>query len=165
MADVSPDPTPTPVRGDDSTHLAHIASRAEHAHEWLMADQRQQHGSDWLPLSVREHFTYDVPFLLAEIERLRVATQLVRDLAAEYEALPGHAVGNLALVAAHLRRALADLPDDGAVHIYLSTGCLHSEHDYCKGEAGLAGPKRPGECKFCRAACRCTCHKNGAASD
>lgn len=48
-----------------------IRRRAEAAHQWLLRDQREQTGSEWLPLSVREHFTDDVPRLLAEIERLR----------------------------------------------------------------------------------------------
>lgn len=44
-------------------------------------------------------------------------------------------------------------------HLYLSTGCLHGDHDYCAGRAGTAGVKRPAECKFCRAGCRCRCHR------
>lgn len=44
-------------------------------------------------------------------------------------------------------------------HWYLSTSCLHGEHDYCQNKQGQAGPKKPGECKFCAARCRCRCHK------
>lgn len=44
------------------------------------------------------------------------------------------------------------------VHPYLSTGCLHGDHDYCQNMTGLAGAKRPGECKHCGAKCRCGCH-------
>lgn len=44
-------------------------------------------------------------------------------------------------------------------HIYLSTGCLHGEHDYCRaGIRGDGGPKRPARCKFCDARCICVCH-------
>lgn len=43
-------------------------------------------------------------------------------------------------------------------HRYLSTGCLHGEHDYCKGETGAVGAKQPAECKFCEAPCICGCH-------
>ena len=43
-------------------------------------------------------------------------------------------------------------------HIYLSTGCLHDDHDYCQAMTGLAGKKRPGECKHCQAKCVCDCH-------
>jgi hypothetical protein len=44
------------------------------------------------------------------------------------------------------------------VHAYLSTGCLHGDHGYCQGMTGLAGKKRPGECKHCGAKCVCECH-------
>ena len=44
-------------------------------------------------------------------------------------------------------------------HHYLSTACLHGEHDYCRCEvAGSGGKKKPGCCKFCEAPCRCACH-------
>lgn len=43
-------------------------------------------------------------------------------------------------------------------HRYLSTGCLHGRHDYCKNTEGRAGTKRPAECKFCQAKCLCSCH-------
>lgn len=44
-------------------------------------------------------------------------------------------------------------------HVYHSTACLHEEHEYCKGDRGMAGRKRPAECKFCRSGCICDCHK------
>lgn len=47
-------------------------------------------------------------------------------------------------------------------HRYLATACLHGEHAYCNGTVGLAGRKRPGECKWCAAKCVCDCHKGGA---
>ncbi len=43
-------------------------------------------------------------------------------------------------------------------HIYLSTGCLHGEHEYCQSMTGQQGAKRPGRCKFCDAQCVCPCH-------
>lgn len=47
-------------------------------------------------------------------------------------------------------------------HIYLSTGCLHGDHDYCNGRTGAAGRKTPARCKFCDAPCQCrTCHRGG----
>jgi hypothetical protein len=49
----------------------------------------------------------------------------------------------------------------GPEHDYLSTACLHGEHGYCQGTEGQAGPKTPGKCKFCDAACRCACHQGG----
>ena len=44
-------------------------------------------------------------------------------------------------------------------HHYLSTGCLHGEHDYCKSMVGQAGTKRPAQCKFCAAQCECDCRR------
>jgi hypothetical protein len=43
-------------------------------------------------------------------------------------------------------------------HVYLSTGCLHGEHDYCRGMVLFGGVKRPAQCKFCEAPCICECH-------
>lgn len=47
----------------------------------------------------------------------------------------------------------ADLPD--GTHIYMSTSCLHGDHEHCKAMVGVNGDKRPGRCKFCDAVCRC----------
>ncbi|MFK8851187.1 hypothetical protein [Streptomyces sp. Ac-502] len=44
-------------------------------------------------------------------------------------------------------------------HRYLSTGCLHGEHDYCQSHTGLSGAKAPAVCKFCKAPCQCPCHR------
>lgn len=44
-------------------------------------------------------------------------------------------------------------------HAYLSTGCLHGRHDYCQAKQGRVGPKVPATCKFCKAPCRCRCHR------
>jgi hypothetical protein len=43
-------------------------------------------------------------------------------------------------------------------HVYLSTGCLHGQHEYCQNMIGQQGVKRPGQCKFCDARCICPCH-------
>lgn len=43
-------------------------------------------------------------------------------------------------------------------HVYLSTGCFHGDHNYCKNPTGLAGAKRPAECKHCGTKCVCACH-------
>lgn len=43
-------------------------------------------------------------------------------------------------------------------HKYTSTGCLHGQHAYCQSNAGLAGRKKPGVCKWCEAKCQCPCH-------
>lgn len=43
-------------------------------------------------------------------------------------------------------------------HSYLSTGCYHGQHDYCRSSIGVVGAKTPGRCKFCEARCRCACH-------
>jgi hypothetical protein len=47
----------------------------------------------------------------------------------------------------------------GLPHWYLSTGCRHGEHTYCQADRGHAGTKVPAVCKFCRAQCRCRCHR------
>lgn len=53
-------------------------------------------------------------------------------------------------------------------HRYLSTGCFHGDlvlpdgrtgHEYCQGEVGAVGAKKPAKCKHCPAKCRCLCHQ------
>lgn len=44
------------------------------------------------------------------------------------------------------------------IHDYLSTACLHQRHDYCNAMTGVQGTKRPAQCKWCEARCRCDCH-------
>lgn len=53
-------------------------------------------------------------------------------------------------------------------HHYLATGCLHGDmvlpdgrtgHQYCQGETGAVGAKKPAVCKFCAAPCQCVCHR------
>lgn len=39
--------------------------------------------------------------------------------------------------------------------LYLSTSCLHGDHDYCKNTVGRVGSKIPSRCKFCGALCVC----------
>ena len=48
-------------------------------------------------------------------------------------------------------------------HRYLSTGCLHDQHDYCAAMTGQQGAKRPATCKFCDAHCVCPCHVSDSA--
>ena len=54
------------------------------------------------------------------------------------------------------------------LHIYLSTACMHSKHDYCQScERPDGTAKVPGTCKFCQAPCICDCHweaRSGNAS-
>lgn len=60
-------------------------------------------------------------------------------------------------------QAETDTASTTSPHIYLSTGCLHGQHDYCAaGLARLDGTvKKPSQCKFCAAACICECHSEG----
>lgn len=44
-------------------------------------------------------------------------------------------------------------------HVYLSTGCLQGEHDYCQSMTGVQGSKRGGRAKFSDAPCICSCHR------
>ena len=54
---------------------------------------------------------------------------------------------------------LAVVQDPGRHH-YLSTGCLHGDHDHCRCATNTTGqPKIPGVCKFCAAPCECRCHR------
>jgi len=50
--------------------------------------------------------------------------------------------------------------DDDGVHRYLSTGCLHGDHEYCKVEARRydGSIKTAATCKFCGSPCVCWCH-------
>lgn len=49
-----------------------------------------------------------------------------------------------------------------SAHEYLSTGCFHGEHGYCASMVGAQGAKRPSQCKFCDAQCKCPCHRGVA---
>lgn len=44
--------------------------------------------------------------------------------------------------------------------MYLSTACLHDEHEHCNSSVAIdGGPKQAGKCKFCESRCVCPCHK------
>jgi len=45
------------------------------------------------------------------------------------------------------------------IHVYLSTSCLHSQHEHCRSDVGPHGRKVPGQCKWCPAMCVCPCHQ------
>lgn len=60
-------------------------------------------------------------------------------------------------LADELRRLAAEAPQPSE-HVYLSTGCLHGQHAYCQNVDGIAGLKKPAQCKFCTAPCVCGCH-------
>lgn len=62
---------------------------------------------------------------------------------------------------------------EGTGHRYLSTGCLHGDlvlpdgrtgHQYCSNVDGIAGLKKPAQCKFCAAPCICPCHTTAKES-
>lgn len=61
---------------------------------------------------------------------------------------------------AHLIVGTIDVTDSHVTdgHVYLSTACLHDQHDYCNSTVGHAGDKVPARCKFCPATCVCDCH-------
>lgn len=47
-------------------------------------------------------------------------------------------------------------PHPPAVHEYMSTSCLHGEHEHCRSSvSATGGAKTPGTCKHCTAVCRC----------
>lgn len=65
--------------------------------------------------------------------------------------------------AAERVRAAVHGPD--GTHLYLSTGCLHGDHEHCRCDTATTGaPKVPGRCKFCAAPCLCVCHTGPAVS-
>lgn len=61
------------------------------------------------------------------------------------------------------RELLGLYPAAPTVHRYLSTACLHGEHGYCQSDTGLSGAKVPASCKWCGAACTCSCHRERRA--
>lgn len=68
--------------------------------------------------------------------------------------------GAPALVAAGSRAPIVTGTDRVDLHRYLSTGCLHGDHDYCQTEARRydGTTKIAATCKFCGAPCVCECH-------
>lgn len=69
------------------------------------------------------------------------------------------ALGKSETELARLRGQPAPAATEATEHHYLSTGCLHGQHDYCQSHTGQAGAKTPAQCKFCQAPCTCPCHK------
>jgi hypothetical protein len=61
-----------------------------------------------------------------------------------------------------LAHQVIDQVHEGATHLYLSTGCLHGDHDHCQSMIGNNGLKRGAHCKFCDALCICGCHTAGS---
>ncbi len=58
----------------------------------------------------------------------------------------------------HLLRLIKRVVFDGH-NVYLSTACLHGNHDYCNQSTRVDGTaKQPGQCKFCPSKCVCDCH-------
>jgi hypothetical protein len=51
-------------------------------------------------------------------------------------------------------------------HAYLSTACLHENHEHCQCKTNLEGEEKiPGTCKWCAAPCICPCHRSGLTPD
>lgn len=51
-------------------------------------------------------------------------------------------------------------------HVYLSTACLHENHEHCQCGTNLQGDqKTPGTCKWCAAPCICPCHSGQMSPD
>lgn len=76
---------------------------------------------------------------------------------------PGHSVDDMCAPDAHDDSEMGE----DAAHRYLSTACLHGEHDYCKATTRPdGGEKKPATCKFCEAPCICSvCHGPGAPGE
>ena len=69
-------------------------NRNRHAKEWVQEGARRLGGSEWLPLSVREHFARDVPELAEEIRRLRRGNDILMKwyLASEQDRVAAQAI-------------------------------------------------------------------------
>ncbi len=55
--------------------LEHIAKRAAVAYDWIVRSQTAKGQEGWMPLSAREVFKTDIPWLLAEVKRLQTRYQ------------------------------------------------------------------------------------------
>lgn len=54
------------------------------------------------------------------------------------------------------------LTADPGVHAYISTACLHGDHDYCNSTVRRNDEQKkvPAQCKTCEASCLCPiCHR------
>jgi hypothetical protein len=91
----------------------------------------------------------------AAIERVRAVLPFAERVIATSGPGPASAVQ---AVLDRLCDALGQPAPGNSAHVYLSTGCFHGDHDYCRSITGLAGAKRPAECKKCGARCICPCH-------
>lgn len=122
--------------GDPDGHLAEV-----------VADEGGQAGVVRLLMGQRDEAREQVRRVLALADRLDTNGDE-----------PGDGIARLA--AREIRTAVqGDQPAEPTGHVYLSTGCLHGEHGYCQSMTGLAGQKRPGQCKWCSARCVCSCHQ------
>jgi hypothetical protein len=77
------------------------------------------------------------------------------DRTAHADSDPGPERSGVACVIGRLAVWLTRLACRLGTHYYLSTSCLHGEHDYCQSHTGLSGAKTPSVCKFCGAICIC----------
>jgi hypothetical protein len=50
--------------------LERIAARAACAYDWIVRSQTAKGQGDWMPLSAREVFKTDIPWMLAQIDAL-----------------------------------------------------------------------------------------------
>lgn len=117
-------------------------------------------------LAIHEREQPGQPVTTAQVRRWLEGPKCGRQLAAQPAPSPlqrsaAGTAGAVLAVCAVAWRLLRHGP-----HWYLSTSCLHARepgredlHGYCQSNTGLGGAKRPASCKFCRAPCRCRCHR------
>jgi hypothetical protein len=111
------------------------------------------------------------PITVADVREWLKGAQCGRQLAAGGESVVDPAAPPVHLVtwtgpANNAEQCPRTTPDNSVAssdaadiaHVYLSTGCLHGQHDYCSNVDGIAGLKKPAQCKFCTAPCHCPCH-------
>jgi hypothetical protein len=146
-------------------HLAHLQATSEAAGIVLdrTAAERDALGreadrlrTDWVAQQERaEHAE-------AAIERARTALASFDDrgtLRFGHVNLDIPTAGEVLVAVREALDEAAPAATEATGHRYLSTGCFHGDHDYCKSMTGLNGAKRPAECKKCGAKCQCPCHE------
>ena len=146
------------VYWDADAYLYYVVKRGHNSyrHKWAVQDGGfiSWDGSRWDEnLRGTDAYRWDLH------EALNVAEKLAREMNMVLihqleKRFPGEFKGS--------RHDMTVCPAPVDDHVYLSTGCIHGDHDYCKSMTGLNGAKRPESCKGCGSRCICVCHEEEA---
>jgi hypothetical protein len=137
-------------------HLEQLRQRLALADTFQTAKQRYATEQGEPPASVVEALGYHAMGQGIDLERAEQQRDQLAALAREF--LYGDQITGDRIT--RWREQLDEISEQTDGHRYLSTGCLHGQHDYCQNHAGLSGAKTPAQCKFCAAPCVCPCHKD-----